>query len=183
MEIPSTELGSVELGARVAADPAGVASAPAPGAAVSDATAVADAPIALAAADSGDLVGALGDGRSRSALTGATNPSAPKAIAPAPTSPRTRSSAHAPAPSGKRSRQFGQKPDTGVVTKPHLRQRTGRRARGMRWVCAFAVRSRFRALARSRDLAAPLPLDPARLRREAEGSALARGEVFRALLQ
>ena len=52
MEIPSTELGSVELGARVAADPAGVASAPAPGAAVSDATAVADAPIALAAADS-----------------------------------------------------------------------------------------------------------------------------------
>src|SRR5207245_5181289 len=143
------------------------------GSSATAATAVAYPSPAPPAAASAHLVGALGDGRSRSALTGATNPSAPKAIAPAPTSPRTRSSAHGPAPSGKRSRQFGQKPDTGVVTKPHLRQRTGRRARGMRWVCAFAVRSRFRALARSRDLAAPLPLDPARLRREAEGSALA----------
>ena len=47
-------------------------------------------------------------------------------------------------PTGRRSRQFGQNPETGVVTWPQLRQRTGRRRpRAMAWLAAFSVRDRF----------------------------------------
>jgi len=46
-------------------------------------------------------------------------------------------------PSGRGSRQFGQKPETGVVTYPQFRHRTGRRFRAMAWLAAFSVRDRF----------------------------------------
>lgn len=44
---------------------------------------------------------------------------------------------------GRCSRQFGQKPDTGVVTKPQFRHRAGRRSRAIAWLAAFRVRNRF----------------------------------------
>jgi hypothetical protein len=46
-------------------------------------------------------------------------------------------------PSGKRSRQLGQKPETGVVTYPQFRQRTGRRFRATACLAAFSMRDRF----------------------------------------
>jgi len=45
---------------------------------------------------------------------------------------------------GKRSRQFGQNPETGVVTYPQCRHRTGRRrVRATACLVAFRVRDRF----------------------------------------
>ena len=46
-------------------------------------------------------------------------------------------------PSGNRPRQRGQKPETGVVTRPQSEHVTGRRARAMRASGASTVRSRF----------------------------------------
>ena len=46
-------------------------------------------------------------------------------------------------PRGRRSRQLGQNPDTGVVTYPQFRHRTGRRFRAMAWLAAFSMRDRF----------------------------------------
>jgi hypothetical protein len=46
-------------------------------------------------------------------------------------------------PSGRGSRQLGQKPETGVVTYPQFRHRTGRRFRAMACLVAFSMRDRF----------------------------------------
>jgi hypothetical protein len=46
-------------------------------------------------------------------------------------------------PSGNGSRQLGQNPETGVVTYPQFRQRTGRRFRATACLAAFSMRDRF----------------------------------------
>ena len=46
-------------------------------------------------------------------------------------------------PRGSGSRQLEQNPETGVVTNPQFRQRTGRRFRAMAWLVAFSMRDRF----------------------------------------
>jgi hypothetical protein len=65
--------------------------------------------------------------------------------APSATSPRIATIGTSPIrlPSGERSRQLGQKPETGVNTLPQFRHRTGRRVRATAWLVAFFVRDRF----------------------------------------
>src|SRR2546425_243072 len=67
------------------------------------------------------------------------------AAGPSAMSPRIGTSGTTPIglPMGNRSRQLGQNPDTGVVTYPQFRQRTGRRFRAMAWLAAFSMRDPF----------------------------------------
>jgi hypothetical protein len=59
------------------------------------------------------------------------------------TAPATIGNAPILLPSGNRPRQRGQKPETGVVTRPQSGHLTGRRARAMRASGASTVRGRF----------------------------------------
>jgi len=59
------------------------------------------------------------------------------------TAPATIGNAAIPLASGNRPKQRGQKPETGVVTRPQSGHLTGRRARAMRASGASTVRSRF----------------------------------------
>ena len=80
-------------------------------------------------------------------------------------------------PRGSVARQFGQKPEMGVVTYPQLRHFTGRRRRAMRRL-ACIPRARTvspGSASRSRGSAPLLALDPRRLGGEAERLPLRRG--------
>jgi hypothetical protein len=99
---------------------------------------VGDAP-----ADVGDEVGLAKPGAGRSAI----EPVEDAANTAVPTATRARSARIGTTairlPRGKGSRQFGQNPDTGVVTYPQFRHRTGRRVRAMAWLAAFSMRDRI----------------------------------------
>ena len=158
VETPSTLVGALGLAAGEALADGALAISAALGEAAGVAIALAEAAagpgvaIALAEAAAGPAVAAIGAIRAGGPTVGPMPATAPAPIATATTSAAIASGIGTNAPRrGSRSRQFGQKPETGVVTNPQARQRTGRRARGMRQTCAFAVRSRFRALSGGRS--------------------------------
>ena len=96
---------------------------------------------ALVAAGDGLAVDCAGAGRNANdPVDDAANAAAPSAIRATSARIGTRPIR---LPRGKRSRQLGQNPDTGVVTYPQFRHRTGRRFRAMAWLAAFSMRDRF----------------------------------------
>ena len=94
-------------------------------------------------ADVGEELALACAGAGRSAIDPVDD--AAKTAAPSATRARSARIGTSPIrlPRGRRSRQLGQNPDTGVVTYPQFRHRTGRRFRAMAWLAAFSMRDRF----------------------------------------
>jgi hypothetical protein len=98
-----------------------------------------------AAARDGDTEGELGLARPTAGPSWNKSEDMTTTSAPSASSPTTAKigASGTCLPSGRRSRQLGQKPETGVVTYPQFRHRTGRRFPAMACLVAFSMRDRF----------------------------------------
>jgi len=108
------------------------------------------APGVVGIVEAGDALADVGDGLAPVSPAAGLRAIAPvddaaTTAAPSATRPRIATIGTTPIrlPMGNRSRQLGQNPDTGVVTYPQFRQRTGRRFRAMAWLAAFSMRDPF----------------------------------------